>query len=78
MLCQMGGRHSLTKQKCRVSFRRGGGGTPNSGGKAAVACVVVAVIEVTGAVNAKVVKVSVELPNGKTTKGMAKVADLRE
>lgn len=34
------------------------------------------VLEVTGAVNAKVVRVSVELPNGKTAKGMAKVADL--
>ncbi len=34
------------------------------------------VLEVTGVVNAKVVRVSVELPNGKTAKGMAKVADL--
>ncbi len=33
-------------------------------------------LEVTGVVNAKVVRVSVELPNGKTAKGMAKVADL--
>ena len=34
------------------------------------------VLEVTEVVNAKVVRVSVELPNGKTAKGMAKVADL--
>lgn len=34
------------------------------------------VLEVTGVVNAKVVRVSVELPNGKTAKGLAKVADL--
>lgn len=35
-------------------------------------------LEVTGAVNAKVVRVSVELPNGKKGKGMARVADLEE
>lgn len=34
------------------------------------------VLEVTGVVNAKVVRVSVALPNGKTAKGMAEVADL--
>lgn len=34
------------------------------------------VLEVIGVVNAKVVRVSVALPNGKTAKGMAKVADL--
>lgn len=36
------------------------------------------VVEVTGAVNAKVVRVSVELPNGKKGKGMARVPDLEE
>lgn len=36
------------------------------------------VVEVTGAVNAKVVRVSVELPNGKKGKGLARVADLEE
>ena len=36
------------------------------------------VLEVTGTVNAKVVRVSVELPNGKKGKGMARVADLEE
>lgn len=36
------------------------------------------VVEVTGAGNAKVVKVAVELPNGKKDKGMARVADLEE
>lgn len=36
------------------------------------------VVDVTGAVNAKVVRVSVELPNGKKGKGLARMADLRE
>lgn len=36
------------------------------------------VLEVTGAGNAKVVQVSVELPNGKRGKGMVRVADLEE
>lgn len=36
------------------------------------------VVEVTGAGNGKVVRVSVELPNGKKGKGLARVADLRE
>lgn len=36
------------------------------------------VVDVTGAVNAKVVLVSVELPNGKKGKGLARVADLEE
>ena len=36
------------------------------------------VVEVMGAGNAKVVRVSVELPNGKKGKGLARVADLEE
>lgn len=36
------------------------------------------VVEVTGAGNAKVVQVSVKLPNGKKGKGLARVADLEE
>lgn len=36
------------------------------------------VVEVTGTVNAKVVRVTVTLPNGKKGKGMAKVSDLEE